>query len=108
MRDPQSHSRIRRVIIRVNSDWRIRSDPCNWIIEKRRTGGAKERWNAVGYYGDLDGAVLGLVQRRTRVIEGTYHAEALTPLCRALAGMREEISATLEDVVTRLPLKGGE
>ena len=96
------------MIIRINSDWRIRSDPYNWIIEKRRAGGAKERWNAVGYYGDLDRAVLGLVQRRIRMMEGTCHAEALTPLCRALAGMREEISATLEDVVTRLPLKGGE
>ena len=96
------------VIIHINPDWRIRSDPYNWIIETRRKGGAKERWNAVGYYGDLDGAVLGLLQRRIRVMEGTYHAEALTPLCRALAGMRGEISAALEDVVTRLPLKGGE
>ncbi len=58
------------MIIHFNPDWRIRSDPYNWIIENRRKGGAKERWNAVGYYGDLDGAVLGLVQRRIRVIEG--------------------------------------
>ncbi len=96
------------MIIRINPDWRIRSDPYNWVIETRRKGGAGERWNAVGYYGDLDRAVLGLVQRRIRVMEGTYHAEALTPLCRALAGMREEISATLENVIPRLPLKGGE
>ncbi len=96
------------VIININPDWRIRSEPYNWIIETRRKGGAKERWNAVGYYGDLDRAVLGLVQRRIRVMAGTYHAEALAPLCRALAGMREEISAALENVVTRLPLKGGE
>ncbi len=96
------------MIIRINSDWRIRSDPHNWIIETRRKGGAGERWNGVAYYGDLDSAVLGLVQRQIRVMAGTHHAEALAPLCRALAGLREEISATLEDVVTRLPLKGGE
>ena len=95
------------MIIQINPDWRIRSDPYNWIIETRRKGGAKERWNAMGYYGDLDGAVLGLVQWRIRVMAGTY-TEALAPLCRALAGLREEISAALEDVVTRLPLKGGE
>ena len=94
------------MIIQINPDWRIRSDPYNWIIEKRRKGGAKERWNAIGYYGDLDGAVLGLVQRRIRVMEGTYHAEAVTPLCRSLAGMREEISAALENVAGRLPRKG--
>ena len=58
------------VIININPDWRIRSDPYNWMIEKRRKGGAKERWNAMGYYGDLDGAVLGLVQRRIHVMEG--------------------------------------
>ncbi len=107
MRDPQSRSRIRRVIIRINPDWRIRSDPYNWIIETRRKGGAGERWNAVGYYGDLDRAVLGLVQRRIRVMAGTYHAEALALLCRALAGLEGEISQALADVVTRLPLKEG-
>ncbi len=94
------------MIIQINPDWRIRSDPYNWIIEARRKGGAGERWNAVGYYGDLDRAVLGLVQRRIRVMEGTYHAAALAPLCRALAGLDGEISQVLADVRTRLPLKG--
>ena len=51
--------------------------------------------------------MLGLVQRRIRVIAGTYHAEAVAPLCRALAGLEREISQTLADVVTRLPLKEG-
>ena len=96
------------MIICINPDWRIRSDPYNWIIETRRKGGVKERWNAVGYYGNLDRAVLGLVQRRIRVMAGKYHAEALMPLCRALAGLEGEIAAALEDMVTRLPLKGGE
>ncbi len=96
------------MIIEFNPDWRIRSDPYNWIIEARRKGRAKERWDAVGYYGDLDEAVLGLVQRRIRVMAGTYHADAVAPLCRALAGLEREISAALENVVARLPLKGGE
>ena len=59
------------MIIHINSDWRIRSDPYNWIIETRRKGGARERWNAVAYYGNLDRAVLGLVQRQIRVMAGT-------------------------------------
>ncbi len=95
------------MIIQINPDWRIRSDPYNWVIETRRKGGAKERWNAVGYYGDLDRAVLGLVQRRIRVMAGTYHAEALAPLCRALAGLEGEIVQALVDVRTHLPLKEG-
>ena len=65
------------MIIEINPEWRIRSDPYNWIIEARRKGGAKERWDAMDYYGDLDGAVLGLVQRQIQVLEGKYHAEAL-------------------------------
>ncbi len=52
--------------------------------------------------------MLGLVQRRIRVMAGTYHAEALAPLCRALAGLEGEIWQALADVATRLPLKGGE
>jgi hypothetical protein len=39
---------------------------------------------------------------------GTYHVEALAPLCRALAGLEEEISQALAGVVSRLPLKEGE
>ncbi len=95
------------MIIQINPDWRIRSDPYNWIIEARRKGGAGERWNAAGYYGDLDRAVLGLVQRRIRVMEGTYHAEALAPLCRALAGLEGEVLQALVDVRAHLPLKEG-
>lgn len=95
------------MIIEINPDWRIRSDPHNWIIEARRKGGARERWDAVGYYGDLDPAIVGLARRRVRVMEGTYRAEALAPLCRALAGLKGEISQALADVVTRLPLKEG-
>ncbi len=89
MRDPQSRSRIRPVIIQINSDWRIRSDPYNWIIETRRKGGTGERWNAVAYYGDLDRAVLGLVQRRIRVMEGTLPCRsprATVPGSRGLGG----------------------
>ncbi len=92
------------VIIHINPVWRIRSDPYNWIVETRRKGGSKERWNAVGYYGNLDHAIVGLARRRVRVMEGTYRAEALAPLCRALAGLEGEISQALADVVTRLPL----
>ena len=96
------------MIIEINTEWRIRSDPYNWIIETRRKGGARERWNAVAYYGDLDRAMLGLVQRQIRVMEGAYKAEALAPLCRALAGLEGEISQALADVATRLPIKEGE
>ena len=52
------------MIIYINPDWRIRSDPLNWIIEKRRKGGVRERWDSVGYYGDLDHAIVGLARRR--------------------------------------------
>ncbi len=95
------------MIIHINPDWRIRSDPYNWIIEKRRKGGAKERWNAVGYYGDLDYAIVGLARRRVQVMEGTYQAEALAPLSRALAALERDITTALADVVTRLPLRDG-
>ena len=90
------------MIINVNLDWRIRSDPYNWIIEKRRKGGARERWNAVAYHGDLDHAIIGLARRRVQVMEGTrYQAEALAPLCRALAALERDIKVALTDVVNR-------
>ncbi len=92
-----------RIIFSVDA---IRQVPV--ITHKTQEVKEKEGTEIRVHWPELDRAVLGLVQRRIRVMAGTCHAEALTPLRRAMAGLKEEISVALEDVVTRLPLKGGE
>ncbi len=45
------------MIIPCGPDWRISTDPQNWIVERRRTKqNGDQVWDNVGYYGSLEGA----------------------------------------------------
>lgn len=83
------------MIIRINDDWRIASDPLQWIIQKRRTVKGQEKWDSLAFFGDLDRAVLHLARRRVRLLPGSYGPEALPVLCQALDRLKAEISSVL-------------
>ena len=84
------------MIITVNDDWRLASDPLQWTIQHRSGhSGESERWNGAAYFRDIDRALLELVRRQVGVLAGAYGAEALKPLCDALQGMREDTCAAL-------------
>ncbi len=55
------------MIIQLSEDWRIASDPLQWILQKRTPNG---RWTNVGYFGDLERAVLQAASALTHS-EGT-------------------------------------
>ncbi len=88
------------MIITINPDWRLASDPLQWTIQHRSGSGESERWNGVAYFRDIDRALLELVRRQIGVLAGTYGAEALKPLCGALQGIREEAMAAVEGFKT--------
>ncbi len=52
----------RQVIVEINSDWRIKTDPHQWILQRRRNNGKK--WNAVGYFRDLGNLFPVLVNKQ--------------------------------------------
>lgn len=77
------------MIININPQWRIRSEPHNWILERmpeRKEGHDRKKdvWKPVSYHGTVDSAVVACAKRRIEVLPGEYGAEALTPLCTAL------------------------
>ncbi len=83
------------MIITINPDWRLASDPLQWAIQKRWASEKDERWNGVAYFRDLDRALVELARRRVGILEGSYRAEALMPLHRALQAIRDDIRAAL-------------
>ena len=83
------------MIITINADWRLASDPLQWTIQHRSGSGESERWNGAAYFRYLDHALLELVRRQIGVLAGTYGAEALNPLCDALQGIHAEVLAAL-------------
>ncbi len=85
------------MIITINEDWRVASDPLQWILQKRNPGATaeKNRWRALGFFGSFDRAVVECSRRRIRILPGVYHPEALKPLSDALLRIERDIRAAL-------------
>ncbi len=86
------------MIIHLNADWRIASDPLQWILQHRREtekGREQDVWINVGYFHTLDEATIQAATRQVRLMPGTYGPDALEPLCTALDRLREEVRTAL-------------
>ncbi len=88
------------MIITINPDWRLASDPLQWVLQKRYQSKGEERWRALAFFGDLDRAVVELSRRRILILAGTFHPEALKPLSAALSSIRDDIRAALASFQT--------
>ncbi len=83
------------MIITINEDWRLASDPLQWVLQKSYQSKGEERWRALAFFGDLDRAIVELSRRRILILAGTYHPEALKPLSDALRSVRDDVRAAL-------------
>ena len=89
------------MIINLNPDWRIRSDPLQWIVEQRhvRKPGKPEeyeQWVVWGYFNTLAGAVNSTVGVVVRSLDGDYPHTAIEPLLGELRAIRENVDETLK------------
>ncbi len=84
------------MIITINPDWRLASDPLQWVMQKRYQSKGEDQWRPVAFFGRLDGALQELHRRRIRCLSGTYPgSDALRSLSDALITVHEEITAAL-------------
>ena len=83
------------MIIRINRDWRIASDPLQWIVQRCRTVKGRDKWDCISFHRSLDSAVIWLAGRRIRTLPGSYGPEALPALYQALDRLEAEVSAAL-------------
>ena len=84
------------MIISLNSNWRLVSDPLQWILQRRRPSGKK--WDAEGFFTDLDRAVIEAARRQIRLERTTVEADALPTLCRFLTRLESEIKTALKGI----------
>jgi hypothetical protein len=87
--------------IQINEDWRITSDPQNFILEMKRIRGKEsktpgdEYYTAEGFYTNLDNALQGLVRRS--VLESDCDSfESLNALLRQLDGSIRDVQECLD------------
>ena len=87
--------------IQINEDWRITSDPQNFILEMRRVKGTEsktpgeEYYTAEGFYTNLDNALQGLV-RRSVLDSDCDSLESLNALLRQLDGTIRSVQESLD------------
>ena len=91
------------MIISLTSDWRIRSDDLQWIVERlhvreSKSGGEYSEWRAWGYFSTLAGAVNGCLEVQIRSLDMELPAGALVPLLTAMGTMRENVNELLGDL----------
>lgn len=84
------------MIIQLNPEWRIKSDPHQWIVQQGRSANGTMKWDSLSFHHSLDGAVLWVAQRRVRLLGGVYGPDALPDLCRALDSLKCETLAAIE------------
>jgi len=91
------------VIITLNPDWRIRSDPLQWIVDQRhvRKKGEPdeyEEWVVWGHFSTLAGAVNSTVGAQVRSLDGEYPHTAIEPLLGELRAIRENVDELVGDL----------
>ena len=81
--------------IYFNKDWRICSDPLQWIVQRRRTVKDKDKWDSISFHNILDTAVYSLAENQIRYIEGNYPHDAVEILWTALDRIQMDIRTAL-------------
>ena len=83
------------MIIQITPDWRIASDPLQWILQHRYTKKGEDAWRSIGFFIDLERACVELARRQVHQLQGTYGPEALKPLSDALITIKDDARAAL-------------
>ena len=95
------------MIITINDDWRLASDPLQWVLQKRYQSKGEERQRSIAFFGDIDRAIVELSRRRILILSGTYRPEALKPLSDALRSVRDDVHAALATFKTEAAAYAG-
>ncbi len=80
------------MIIPVNEQYRIATDPYQWMVEKARTRNGKKNWEPKLFYPTFESALKGLGELMVRRSEAQTLADAIADV--------EKVSTTLSQALT--------
>ena len=80
------------MIIPIDQQYRIATDPYQWIVQKKRTRNGKEEWQSQTYHSTFESAVRELGERMVRESKANTLVDALADL--------EKITTTLSQALT--------
>ena len=87
--------------LKVNDDWRITSDPHNFILQRSFVSGPKSKtpgkvsWKSEYFYGTLDAAFRGLLRKSMMDSDATCIQE--------LQAVIDSLNADIDSMLLKLP-----
>ena len=89
------------MIIPINKEWRVKTDPLNWMLQYKAEG--KKNWTTDGYHRNIWLLYKRLLQLDLRIMGGEDEAGTLPHLLKRLEAMEDVIYGLEEKFGQLLP-----
>ena len=87
------------MIIRINEQYRVTTDPYQWIIQRKRTRKGNEAWESQTYHPSVDAAVRSLGERMVRECKTDTLVDALKAVETIATTLSQALMPSLEGVL---------
>ena len=87
------------MIIPINEQYRVTTDPYQWIIQRKRTRKGNEVWESQTYHPSVDAAVRSLGERMVRECKTDTLVDALKAVETIATTLSQALMPSLEGVL---------
>ena len=87
------------MLIPINDQFRIKSDPLQWMIQRRRTRNGKPSWESKLFFPTLQGAINELGELMVRESQVQTLADALVVVENVTTTLSQALTTHLEGVL---------
>ena len=84
------------MIVPISEQYRITTDPYQWIVQKKRSRKGKEDWESQTYHPSLDAAIHSLWERLVRASDAETEADALRDISHIDTTLSQALTPTFE------------
>ena len=84
--------------IPLNEQYRIISDPNQWIVQKKRTRKGNLDWESIEYYSSFTLAINSLRERLVRESDAVGFTEAVAAVEKITTSLSQVLTVNIEDV----------
>ena len=88
------------MIIQIDEQYRVTTDPYQWIVQKKRSRKGKEDWKSQTYHTSFQSALQSLGERLVRGSDAETLADALADVEKAITILSQARTLQLEQVLT--------
>ena len=84
--------------ISINEQYRIISDPNQWIVQKKRTRKGSLDWESIEYYSSFTSAINSLGERLVRESDAVGLTEAMAAVEKITTSLSQALAVNIEGV----------